>query len=230
MASSGSKTFNLNVNDAIEEAFEQAQLKEPYTGRHYKSARRSLNILLTELINKGVNLWTMTLATISLTTGTASFTLSTSALDIIDAVVRDTTASSDTSMDRISIQEYLQRPRKSDPGKPIQYTVKKNDSGGASLFVWPVADATNYNLVGWITSYMDEVTSTGGAQTLQVPIHVMPAIVKGLAYYVALKWGSPDEAGLALRTELKGDYDALLGTALEEDRDRASLYVVPAGR
>jgi hypothetical protein len=58
MAYSGTQTFNLAIEEIIQEAFERCQL-EVREGYDLKTAKRSLNLMLTEWANRGLNLWTI---------------------------------------------------------------------------------------------------------------------------------------------------------------------------
>ena len=69
MATSGTPTFNLDLSDAMEEAFERAGL-ELRSGYDYKTARRSIDLLMLEWQNRGLNLWTVKFGTQTLTAGT----------------------------------------------------------------------------------------------------------------------------------------------------------------
>jgi hypothetical protein len=57
MTTSGTASFNLDLNEMVEEAFERAgsQLR---TGYDLRTARRSLNLLFADWANRGVNMWT----------------------------------------------------------------------------------------------------------------------------------------------------------------------------
>ena len=86
MATSGTKTFNLNVDEVIEEAFERCGL-EATTGYDLRSARRCLNIMFSEWSNRGLNLWTIKEKTAPLTASTESYQLDSDIIDIVDAVI-----------------------------------------------------------------------------------------------------------------------------------------------
>jgi hypothetical protein len=81
MATSGTTAFELDVNDYIEEAYERCGL-EARTGYDLKSARRSLNILFADWANRGLNQWTITQRTQTVTAGTASYSLGTDVIQI----------------------------------------------------------------------------------------------------------------------------------------------------
>ena len=67
----------------FEEAYERAGL-EMRSGYDLKTARRSLNILTLEWQNRGLNLFTIESNTLSITAGTATYTLPADTIDIIE--------------------------------------------------------------------------------------------------------------------------------------------------
>ena len=68
MATSSSTDFDLDVADYIEEAFERCGL-EVRTGYDLKTAKRSLNLLLAEWANRGLNQWTIAQTSITVASG-----------------------------------------------------------------------------------------------------------------------------------------------------------------
>ena len=86
MATSGTNSFNLDVDQVIEEAFERRGLYSR-SGYDIKSARRSLNIMLAEWANRGINLWKVELRTKTLTASTTRYTLDTDIVDVLEPVI-----------------------------------------------------------------------------------------------------------------------------------------------
>ena len=76
MATSGSKDFQPDVADYIEEAFERCGF-EVRTGYDLKTAKRSLNLLFADWANRGLNRWTISQDTITLADGIADYPLGT---------------------------------------------------------------------------------------------------------------------------------------------------------
>lgn len=225
MALSGSYNFQLDVGEIIEEAFELAGMGESYTGNDFRTARRSLNLILTDWTNRGINLWTLDLVTQSLVVGQNSYTLTSYRIDILDAAYRDSNGS-DTSLDRISLQTYLKsRTNKTTSGSPSEYTLERNSNGGHTLYVYP-APSTTDSIVYWAISYPQDVSTTGGSQTVDVPRRFLPALTKGLAYELACKNKETAPDRLAM---LKSEYETSLMRAMEEDRERTSLFLTPGG-
>jgi len=226
MAISGTKTFELDVADYIEEAFERCGI-EIRTGYDQRTARRSLNLLLAEWANRGLNQWTIERETITVTptggvnNGGVSYTLSGSTIDIISAIVRNedgvgTSSQADLTVDRVSREYYLNIPNKLTEGRPVQYFVDRQIT--PVLYVWPKPNTTYYMVVDKLVR-MDDAGA--GVNTLQVPFRFYPCLAAGLAYYIAMK-KAPERVQL-----LKAVYEEEFERAAGEDRDRASLTLAP---
>lgn len=226
MALSGTKTFELDVADYIEEAFERCGI-EIRTGYDQRTARRSLNLLLAEWANRGLNQWTIEKETITVTEDGGmdfngiKYQLSGSTIDIISAIVRnqdgvDTQNQADLTIDRVSREYYLNIPNKLTQGRPVQYFVDRQIE--PVLYVWPRPNTTYYIIVDKLVR-MDDAGS--GVNTLQIPFRFYPCLAAGLAYYIAMK-KAPERVQL-----LKAVYEEEFERAAAEDRDRASLSLTP---
>ena len=219
MATSGTKTFQLTIADTIEEAYELAGI-ELRTGYDAETARRSLNIMFADWANRGINLWTIEQVTTSLTSCTNSYTLNSYDIDIISAVIRqvDGSTTTDLQLTRIGRSEYLNIPDKSSTGRPTQIFVDRQTTPIVKL--WPTPDnVATYSLVANTIQRIDDVTAS--AQDPEVPSRFIPCMASGLAYYIALK-KNPERVGL-----LKQQYEQDFQLAANEDRNRASLHLVP---
>ena len=76
-----------DLPDIFEEAYERAGL-ELNTGYDLRTARRSLNIMLLEWQNRGLNLFTIDAGTLTLTAGTATYTMPVDTIDVIEHQLR----------------------------------------------------------------------------------------------------------------------------------------------
>lgn len=220
MALSGTKSFELDVADYIEEAFERCGI-EVRTGYDQRTARRSLNLLLADWANRGLNQWTIEEEVITLTAGVNEYTLASSTIDVIEAVVRfangvGTQNQSDLTIDRISREYYLNIPNKLTQGRPVQYFVDRQITPKIKL--WQTPDQTYYLVVNKLVR-MDDASS--GVNTLEIPFRFYPCLAAGLAYYLSMK-KAPDRTQM-----LKAMYDEEFIRAAAEDRDRASLNLTP---
>jgi hypothetical protein len=127
MATTGTTSFNLDVNDLIEEAFERCG-KELRSGYDFKTARRSLNLLTIEWANRGLNLWTVEQGIITLATGQAMYPIPNDTIDLLDMVIRTNNGTSnqvDINISRIAEPTYMSLPNKLAQGRPIQVYVNR---------------------------------------------------------------------------------------------------------
>jgi hypothetical protein len=135
MSTTGVSTFNLDMNDLIEEAFERCG-KELRTGYDFRTARRSLNLLTIEWANRGINLWTIEQGAIPMVTGQATYPLPVDTIDLMDTVVRTNNGVQSNQIDinisRISESTYMTLPNKLAQGRPIQVWVNRQ-SGQENL-------------------------------------------------------------------------------------------------
>ena len=144
MSTTGTSTFNLDINDLIEESFERcgAELR---TGYDFRTARRSLNLLTIEWANKGINLWTVEQGQIPLVTGQAIYPLPLDTIDLMDSTIRQnngTTNQIDITISRISEPTYMTIPNKLTQGRPIQVWINRQ-SGQSSVSAVTVASTVS---------------------------------------------------------------------------------------
>ena len=136
MTTSGATTFNINLNEAVEEAFERCG-SELRTGYHLRTARRSLNLLFADWANRGVNMWTFEQNTIVLTQGQPTYALPDDTVDILDHVIRTNanvaSNQSDLTITRISVSTYATLPNKLTQGRPIQVWIQRLTGGESPL-------------------------------------------------------------------------------------------------
>jgi hypothetical protein len=227
MATSGTTSWNPDIGELVEEAFERAGL-ELRSGYDLKTARRSLNFLLTEWANKGLNLWTVQSGTITLVAGQKTYDttdgLPSGAVDYIELVCRTSNASinTDISLNRISVSTYANIPTKDQSGRPYQAYVNRA-TAAPEITLWPVPDSSQtYTLAYWYMKRMDDATNPV-SQTIEVPFRFYNALVAGLAYHIALK--KPEVQDRI--SMLKDLYDEAFQLAADEDRDRSSDRFVP---
>jgi hypothetical protein len=215
MATSGSKNFELDVSDYIEEAFERCGV-EVRTGYDLKTAKRSLNLLLADWANRGLNQWTIKQTTVTCISGTADYTLDADTIDILSVVVRrDNT---DYGIERLSRDEYLNIPNKTSTGRPSQFFLDRQIT--PILKVWTTPENSTDQLIFDRLVRIDDADTF--KNTMEVPFRFYPCLAAGLAYYISIK-KAPN------RTQfLKAIYEEEFERAMTEDRDRASFNVAPS--
>ena len=223
MTTSGTTDFNLDLVEAIEDAWERCG-GEMRSGYDMKTSRRSINLMFAEWASRGVNLWTIDSGTINLVPGTATYTLPADTVDVIEHVIRtgagNAATQADLTITRISVSTYATIPNKLVQARPIQLWVQR--LGTPQVTVWPVPDASQtYQLIYWRMRRIQDAGS--GVNTMDLPFRFLPAFVAGLAYYLALKV----PGGMDRLQVLKAQYDEAWGIATDEDREKASVRFVP---
>lgn len=223
MTTSGVTTFNPDLTEIVEEAFERCG-SELRTGYDLKTARRSLNLLFADWANRGINMWTFEQGQQVLTPGTGTYNLPADTVDLMEHVIRtnagNTTTQADLTITRISVSTYATIPNKLSQGRPIQIWIERLDT--PRFTVWPVPDnSQTYTLVYWRLRRIDDAGN--GVNTMDMPFRFLPAMIAGLAYYLSMKVPGAIERMQAL----KAQYDEAWELAMDEDREKAAVRFVP---
>jgi hypothetical protein len=123
---SGTVTFNLDLNNLVEDAFERCG-QELRTGYDLRTARRSLNIMTAEWANRGINMWTLEPGQVTLNQGQIMYPLPVDTIDLLDMVTRTGSGSTqqDININRISESTYITIPNKNATGRPIQVWINR---------------------------------------------------------------------------------------------------------
>ena len=218
MATSSSTDFEPNVAEFVEEAFERCGL-ELRTGYDLKTARRSINLMLAEWANRGLNQWTIEEGTQTVTEGTTSYSLNANIVDLLDVVLRRTInqTQTDISMNRISRSEYINIPNKTTKARPSQFFLDKLAT--PALKIWPAPENSTDILVFNKIVRMDDADKP--TNTMDMPFRFFPCFAAGLAYYISLK-RAPERTA-----QLKAIYEEEFRRAADQDEDRASFNIRP---
>ena len=232
MTTTGTTLFNLNFAELAEESFERCG-SELRSGYDLKTARRSLNLLLIEWQNRGLNLWEVEQLEIPMVTGQAVYPLPLDTVDLLDQVIRTGSDQnqSDQTISRISGSTYSTIPNKNALGKPIQVWINRQTGATtptgvaySTINVWPTPQSpgNQYTFVYWRLRRMQDAGN--GANTQDVPYLFLPALVAGLAYYLAMKLPNVD---MNRASALKAVYDEQFQLASDENREKAPVRMVP---
>ena len=221
MATSGTYNFNLDIDEIIQEATEMIG-GEQTLGHEPKSARRSINLMLNDWQNRGILLWSTFTTAVTVSTSVTTYDSADSITDTLIVTYRETATGTETKLERKTFEEYNIIPEKSQTGRPTQYAVKRNLSN-PSLFLYPVPNvATGILTIEAIRQVAD--VNKSYQQNADAPVRFLPCLTAGLAYYMSLKRNGLPETRIAL---LKSNYEELLMRAMEEDKERASIYFKP---
>ena len=223
MATSGLTSFDLNIDDIIEEAYERCAI-QTNSGYDLRSARRSLNLLFSEWGNRGIHLWKVALVENTLVSGQAIYTAPSSTSDVLEAFVSSTAAASNTSstqdvsLTKIDRSTYAALPNKLATGQPSQYYVQRETT--PKIFLYQAPDLNTYTTLKY---YIVKRIEDAGVYTNQADVayRFLPCMCSGLAYYLAMK-KNPQ-----LVQQNKLIYEDELKRALDEDGQRTSTFITP---
>lgn len=225
MTTSGTNLFNPDLSEIIEEAYERIG-KEIRTGYEFKTARRSMNYLLTSWANQGINLWTVASGDITLIQGQATYNLPADCVDIIEHVIRQNPGSLSGQVDivipRIALPTYAAIPNKLTQGRPIQVYVDRQ-SPIPTINIWQTPNSASYTFHYWYLRRLDDA-GTAGNVTQDIPFRFYEALTAGLAYMLAQKQAELDVNRIQM---LKIAYDEAMQNAKDEDRDKAPVRFIP---
>jgi hypothetical protein len=233
-------TFNPTLNEVFEEAFERCGL-ELRSGYDFKTARRSLNFLLAEWANRGINLWTIEQGSINLVQGTVTYDLPIDTVDLLEHVIRTNSAQgpnqTDLNITRISVSTYSTIPNKLAQGRPIQVWVNRQSgqkvgsevatAKNPQINVWPAPNQGTAQNPYYIFYYwrLKRIYDAGtGTNVVDIPFRFLNCMTAGLAYMLAVKKPevSPDRV-----MGLKAAYEEAWQLAADEDREKAAIRFVP---
>ena len=221
MATSGSRDFEPDVAEYIEEAFERCGL-EYRTGYDGITARRSLNLLFADWANRGLNQWTITNTATTLSKSDQYIDLTSTTIDVLDVIIRRTenNSTTDIQMSQVGRSEYWNIPSKDTEARPNQWFLDKQIT--PRLYIWPASENSTDQLV--INRLVRIEDADAGVNTLDMPFRFYPCLAAGLSYYIALK-KAPDRVNM-----LKGFYEEEFARAADQDSSRASLRIAPSLR
>ena len=189
-------------------------------------AKRALNLIFLEWQNKGLNLLTIEQGTVSLSAGTNTYSLDSSALEVVDAFIRtdsgDVNKQFDQRLNRISRTEYNHQANKLNQAKPTQFFIDKN-TGTLQITLWSTPDdADTYTLV---YDYIQKIEDAGSvaSNNADVPARYLPCLTYALAYNLASKYPETQQRV----PMIKQRYDELWNEVSNSDRERAAVKFVP---
>jgi len=223
MTSSGTYSFSISNGEAVLDAFERCGIRMPQLEQeHFFTARRQINLMLTsEWSNRGVNLWKVQLNSQALTQGTATYTLPSEVVMILDAY-RSTTSGgvqTDIFMTPISRDDYAGYPQKQTQAPPTVYWMDRLITPTVTLY--PVPDSGGpYTFTYYALLQVQDANIPSG-ETPDIPTRWFDCLCAGLAYRLARIYAP------ALEDKRKTDYQDAWLAASGEDLEQAPVRIIP---
>ena len=222
MTASGTYNFNPAIGETVAFAFNLCGVRSTaLVQEHFESARMASNMLLTNWSSRGVNLWRVSLQTIPLVQGVATYTVPADNIVMLDTYI-ETVNSAGVATDRlilpISRTEYASYPNKQQQGFPTVFWQDRQIVSNVTL--WPVPDGTQTSLKFYQVGQIDDAGYVNG-QTVNIPAYFQEAFALGLAYRLAMIW-APDKVAM-LRDLANEAYTV----ASEQNIESSAVFVSP---
>jgi len=230
MATSGTYTYNPTASVLITDALRYIGAIEEggtATDSQITDCLPSFEMYIKSLGKYGINLWRISTESITLVSGTVSYTPTVKYLKMTDVIYRDSDGQ-DNRLIPLTRQEYWDLPDKdSSSSEPTQfYYDPQISASGSTLYIWPVPDSTGADNGETleVTGQLLEQDIGSGSKTIDIPQEWLETIKYGLAVRLAPMYGYP----IKERSMLYKEYDVLLRESLMWDTEQESIYFQPS--
>ena len=221
MTTSGTTNFNPSLGESVIHAFGMCGVRPTeLLQEHMVSARMAANLMLTTWSADGLNLWKITLQTLPLVQGQASYPIPTNNIVMLDTYI--SVQNGNQTIDRIilpiSSTEYSSFPNKAQQGFPTSFWQDRLLTG--SFYLWPVPDGNQASVSWYQVEQIYDSNFTDG-QTMDIPPYFLEAFVLGLAYRLALTWAP------ASLMSLKSLSDSAYDIAARQNNETSDIFITP---
>jgi len=188
MATSGTYNYAPSLGDLTLYAFNLCGVRPTaLTQEHMQSARTAANLIQSEWAARGVNLWKVELVTVPLVQGTATYSVDSSVITILDGYVTVGTgaAATDRYILPISRTEYASYANKTQQGFPSTYWLDRLVVPKVTL--WPVPDGNEVSFNYYAVQQLEDAELSSAAQP-DIQYYFTRAYAYGMARELALVW------------------------------------------
>lgn len=222
MATSGTYTYNPSLGELTLYAYNLIGVRNTAVlQEHMEAARMATNMMLSRWSNQGVNLWAVDLQTVPLVAGTATYSVPSNTVVMLDTYIRIDDGINDP-IDRlilpISRTEYASYPNKEQQGFTTTYWFDRLISPTVTL--WPVPDGSAQFLRYYRVRRIQD-SNLQNAEEVEIPYLWLEAFAYGLAQRLSVIW-SPDKTAL-----LKPLADEAYQIAADQNVETAQQYISP---
>ena len=219
MATSGTYTFNPGLGELTIYAYQLIGVRPTaLLQEHMDSARLATNMMFTRWSNQGVNLWQVSLVTVPLVAGTATYSVDASTVVMLDAYIEYGTPPIDRIILPISRTEYASYPNKTQQGFPTVFWFDRLLS--PTVTIWPTPDGTQTSLKYYKVNRIEDA-NMNGTQQVDIPPIWLEAMAYGLAERLALIW-APEKVAI-----MKPMADEAYQIAANQNIETAQQYISP---
>jgi len=220
MATSGTYTFNPSLGELTIYAYQLIGVRPTaLLQEHMDSARMATNMMFTRWSNQGVNLWQVSLVTVPIVAGTATYNVDASTVVMLDAYIEYGNPPIDRIIMPISRTEYASYPNKTQQGFPTVFWFDRLLAPTVTL--WPTPDGSQTSLKYYKVNRIEDANMNGTQQT-DIPPIWLEAMTFGLAERLALIW-APEKVAI-----MKPMADEAYQIAANQNVETAAFYISPS--
>lgn len=220
---SGTYLFNPSNAEVITQAFSRIGVRRgEVLAQHLQDALMELNVLFSRMDNMGPNLWTVDLQTVALVQGTATYSVPSNTIQILDAYISinyGTSTQIDTYLYALSRTEYASLSEKQSQAKPSQYWYDRLIS--PTITMYPTPDGNGPYQLSYYRFRQIQDSVLSGAQQPEVPVRWLDALIAGLAHRMARIYAPQ------LEQIRKADADEAWNIAAAQDTENVPLNIIP---
>ena len=222
-ATSGTFGFSPSVGEIVLDAFARIGVPQTEVSQmHLNRAMREANYWLSSISNRGPNLWTVDLQSVTLVQGTPTYTVPPETVMILDLYIEqgDETGSPNSRLlSSIDRSDYAALSNKLQQGPPTSFWFDRLISPTISL--WPCPDGGGPYTLKYFRYRQVQDAGVAGAQTPEVPYLFLDAFVAGLAHRLARCY-KPE-----LVAQLKADADEAWQIAATQNTENSPMGLAP---
>ena len=223
MASTGTYSYSPSTGELVIAAFRRIQVHRAEIVTSYLAdATTELNLMQVQWANLGPLLWTVELLTNNMIAGTATYTVPSNVVMMLDVYVSTTNgtgAYSDRIISPLSRTEYAGMPNKTGQGSPTSFWFDRVVPQ-QTVTLWPVPDGSEPSFSYYAFTQMQDAAMTNAA-TPQTPYLALDAYVAGLAHRLARIYKPELEAAR------ETDAAKALNTMFNQLVENVNLYIAP---
>lgn len=221
---SGTYNFAPSNGELVLAAYDRIQVRPPSLRQeHMVAARRELNFMFAEWANKGPNLWEVTRTQLTLTQGTAAYSVPSRVIVITDGSIVlnfGTANESRRYIPPISRTEYLSFANQQVQAPPTTYWFDRLIS--PTVTFWPVPDGNGPYVFDYFAYTQQQDANLAAGETPDIPYRWLDAIVAGLAHRLCRSYGTPE-----LEAVRKADAMEAYSVAAAQDTENVNFNVLP---
>ena len=181
--------------------------------------KNASNLIMSEFSNRQPNLWTVGLTTVTLTPGTATYSVNPEIVMILDMYISYGTPSQDRLIFPISRTEYASYPNKTKQGFPSVFWFDRLLSPTFTL--WAVPDSTYTYTASYYSCRQTQDMGLTNGTTPDLPYRFLEAFTAVLAWKLAEIYAPERE------DKMMAKYERAWSIAATQDTENVGLYISP---